>query len=173
MAPIICSVLDSRRLGVQGVDVILECYDLINNCSEYLNSITDHNGEIDSWFPLFPSYNSNAPKPKIVHTTTITRTSMTFFPHPLLIGSAPWTTIRTDAQLGVLTNHVILHLSESPRLEYRPHPPANPAGSLVALRDIQTPSPLQLPSPVAATCNEQGAEAARVVGSGGDTTAHQ
>lgn len=171
MAPITCSVIDTRGLGVQGVHVILECYDLGYNCLASLNSITDHNGEIGSWFPIFSSNDGGITESKVMDTTTTPRASLAFFPHPLLIGNAPWTSIHTDVHLDGLTNHVILHVSEAPRLEYKSYPLTNPIGSIVALRDLHTPSPLQLPSPVLVTHGEQDNESAQTVDSDRDATA--
>ncbi|KAL7905991.1 hypothetical protein GGI35DRAFT_459799 [Trichoderma velutinum] len=88
---------------------------------------------------------------------------MAFFPHPLLIGSAPWTSIRTDVYLEFLVNHITLHISESPRLEYKSYRPTTPIGSLVALRDLHTPSPLQLPPPEFVAYDGEGGETTQKV----------
>lgn len=172
MAPITCNVVDTCGLGVQGVHVILECYDLQNNCLASLSSMTDDKGEIGSWYPIFPSGGNVITQPKIVDTTTSARATMAFFPHPLLIGSAPWTSIRTDVHLEYLVNQVTLHISESPRLEYKSYRPTTPIGQLVAPRDLHTPSPLQLPPPEFVACDEDsGGSTQKLDAQGGATGA--
>ncbi|PTB34932.1 hypothetical protein M441DRAFT_96851, partial [Trichoderma asperellum CBS 433.97] len=154
MAPITCKVVDAHGHGVQGVRVTLDCRNRFRNHTMKLESLTDAQGGISFWYPSPVSHDFSALEPQIVDAVVIPYVALTFYPRPQLVApQGPWLGIRADLFLPSMTSHgVVLHLEESPRLEYTPYPVSGPIGRLMAspqaLDILRTPSPLQLPPPL-------------------------
>ncbi|KAL6887145.1 hypothetical protein HDV57DRAFT_488133 [Trichoderma longibrachiatum] len=173
MAQITCKVVDSCTLAVQGVYVILERYGLEHTRHPaLLHSITDENGEVTSWYPIFSSGDGVSEKPVIADITSTSRASLAFFPHPKLIGSAPWTSIRTEIHLGGPSHHVVLHLSEVPHLEFCVRPVTVQIGPVDSFRDLRTPSPFLLSSPVLIQGSGERKGSAQIVDSSAGALLH-
>lgn len=162
MAPLTCRVIDTLHSGVKGVGVVLECRDRFYNLLGRLESITDGDGGVCTWYSTTPPSVGEI-EPRIVDTATIPRVSLTFYPH--YHSPAPWISVRTDLFLSAETCHgIILHLETNPRLEHTTYPVAGPMESIAEpivpcqSRDLQTPSPFQLPSPLYTSPNTSAGE---------------
>ncbi|KAL7917345.1 hypothetical protein ACQKWADRAFT_306997 [Trichoderma austrokoningii] len=146
MAPLICRVVDIFDIGVKGVHVLLECRDEFYNCVARMDAMTGDDGWIYAWLPMIHPLDDGI-KPQIVDTTDMPRVSLAFIPHSH--PTAPWLSIRADLYLsGVACHGVVLHLEESPRLEYLAQSSKERAGVAPQSQDRQTPSPFLLPSPM-------------------------
>lgn len=158
MAPLICRVVDIFNIGVKGVHVLLECRDEFYNCVARLDAMTGDDGWICAWLPMIHPSDDDI-EPQIVDTTDVPRVSLAFIPHSH--PTAPWLSIRADLYLSGMACHgVILHLEESPRLEYLAQSVTDStdrAGVAPQSRDLRTPSPFLLSSPIIAPA--QGCEA--------------
>lgn len=154
MAPITCKVVDGYGHGVQGVRVTLDCRNRFRNHTMKLESFTDEQGGISFWYPSPVSHDFSALEPQIVDAVMIPYVALTFHPRSQLMPpQGPWLSIRADLYLPSMASHgVVLHLEESPRLEYTPYPVSGSMGQLMAspqaLDILRTPSPLQLPPPL-------------------------
>ncbi|QYT04956.1 Restless-like transposase [Trichoderma simmonsii] len=153
MAAITCKVVDTYNIGVEGVQVILDCRDRFYNHVGKLESLTDAGGKINFWYQFPASCYGSGLEPQVVDATDIPRVSLTFYPHPRLMAPhAPWVSIRADLYLpGVAGHSVVLHLEDTPRLEYTTDPVSGPISPLAvdtqALDILRTPSPFLLSPP--------------------------
>jgi hypothetical protein len=114
-----------------------------------MDAMTGDDGWICAWLPMIHPLDDNI-EPQIVDTKDVPRVSLAFIPHSH--PTAPWLSIRADLYLsGVACHGVVLHLGEGPRLEYLVQSAMDStdrAGVAPQSRDLRTPSPFQLSSPM-------------------------
>ena len=166
MAPFTCKVVDALERGLPGVLAVLDCRDEMYNNFAILESNSDENGDILVWFPT--TFGERAFKAQTMDTAITPRMSLTFYPDNGSIPPAsPWISIQTDLYLpGEGEHKIILHVEQTPRLEYSPRfgsteadmtatsfekPPA-----FSAAHHTLEPPPLLLPSPVTAHSCRRG-----------------
>jgi len=159
MAPFTCKVVDAFERGLPGVLAVLDCRDEMYNNFAILESNSDENGDILVWFPM--TFGERALKAQTMDTAITPRMSLTFYPDNGSIPPAsPWISIQADLYLpGEGEHKIILHVEQTPRLEYSPRfgrtaadmtarslekPPAFSATPTLE------PPPVLLPSPVTA-----------------------
>jgi hypothetical protein len=76
MAPIICQVFDSNRLGIKGIKVSLQCFIIPGKPEAQYLSYTGEDGNINMWFC---QDKDDDDKPQLVEALDYTYFRITFY----------------------------------------------------------------------------------------------